>query len=167
MGTSQSPLEYAGKMFRAGQAAGNAAQVGTAAGAALVKRTILAGSPSRLRNVGKTGRNLGVRYTVDTYPDGAKALIFATGPWQIIERDTRPHQIPRQRVSDSFVGVFGHAVIPGGSEAFPHGKRGVRTKVNHPGTRGKRPFEKGVVAAQPLVPKVYAAAVEAHLRTIF
>jgi hypothetical protein len=135
--------------------------------AQLSKATIVAGSPSRLRGVGKRGARLSVRYTLTKTADDPAALVFAVGPWQLIERDTRPHQIPRERRTRSFEGVYGHAVIPGGSEAPPHGPRGVRTRVHHPGTKGKKPWARGVEKATPLVTLLFHRLGEDAIRAWF
>jgi hypothetical protein len=135
--------------------------------AKLTKQTIKAGAPARLRGVGKHGATLGVRYTVTKTADEPAALVYATGPWALIEFDTRAHQIPRQRVSARFEGVFGHAVIPGGAEGGVHGKRGVRTRVHHPGTHGKKPWAHGVERSVPLIRQVFVHTSEAALGAIF
>ncbi len=137
------------------------------AGAKLVKRSVLALAPERLSGVGKNGAKLGAGYNVLSSEGVARALVHATGPWQLIERDTKAHQIPKQRQSASFVGVYGHAVIPGGAVGGVHGAGGVRTRVKHPGTKGKHPWAKGVDAAVPLIPQAQSAAVTASLSAIF
>lgn len=135
--------------------------------AKLAKQTIKAGAPARLRGVGKHGASLSIRTTLTTTADDPAALVFATGPWALIERDTSPHQIPRQRVSRSFEGVFGHAVIPGGVEGGVHGKGGVRTRVRHPGTHGQHPWAKGVERSIPLVQQIFRHTSEAAIGAIF
>lgn len=91
----------------------------------------------KLRGVGKRGAKVGVRYDMA----GKKALVRATGPFQLIERDTKAHQIPRARGARA---RKRYAVIPG---------VGVRAYANHPGTKGKHPWAKGVVAAIPVAEK--------------
>lgn len=154
MGTSHSPLEFAGKCARAAEASRNSAKLGTEAAALATKRAILAVSPSRLRNVGKKGSKLGVRYTVSDTAEGSSALVFATGPFQLIERNTKAHMIPRQRSK----GRRRVIVIPG---------VGVRAFAHHPGTKGQHPFEKGVAAAFPLMVRAYDSALMTELRRIF
>lgn len=125
------------------------------AAAQLTKETVLAGAPARLRGVGRNGARLNARYTLTTAGANPQALVFAVGPWQLIERDTKPHQIPRQRSTRSFEGVYGHAVVPGGAVGGVHGKGGVRTRVHHPGTHGKHPWARGIVAAEPRVARLF------------
>jgi len=89
----------------------------------------------RLSGVGKRGARVGAKFDIkgSTNPT---ALITATGPMQLIERDTSPHRIPRARGGRArrrYVVVDGHPYA----------------SANHPGTRGKRPFGKGVAKAAP------------------
>lgn len=112
----------------------------TVASAALKAKTIImSGSPSRLRGVGKKGAALGVRYTLSGSEATPSARLRATGPWQLIEEDTSPHEIrPKKRKSKG----RGAIAIPG---------IGVRAYAHHPGSRGKHPWAKGVEKAEPLV----------------
>jgi hypothetical protein len=89
---------------------------------------------NRLRGVGKKGARIGVRYDIDQ----KKALVRATGPFHLIENDTKAHRIPKQRGARARTR---YAVIPG---------VGVRAYANHPGTKGKHPWAKGVEAAMPI-----------------
>lgn len=144
-------------------------------GSLLVKKTITGIAPARLRNVGKKGANLNVRYTIGSYEDGAKSLIFAQGPWPIIESDTRPHAIPRLAGSRSRkdvgvgLGGSGRGRLAGpafGGEntkklALPNG--GFRSTVFHPGTKGKHPWARGVEISIPLVADLFRTSV---VRTI-
>ena len=103
----------------------------------------------RLSGVGKKGAKVGARYDVkgSTNPT---ALITATGPMQLIERDTKAHTIPKPRRR----GRKRYAVIDGHAYA----------SAQHPGTRGKRPFEKGWRRAAPQAPAVFQAAVRDAVR---
>jgi hypothetical protein len=91
----------------------------------------------KLRGVGKRGAKVGVSFTVT----GHTAIVKATGPFPLIESDTKAHRIPRERGAR---GRRRYAVIPG---------VGVRAFANHPGTKGKHPWAKGVAAAQPAAAK--------------
>lgn len=155
MGVSHSFGELGGKLTRLAGEYAELPNTLAPEAAQIAKRSVLAVSPSRLRGVGKKGANLSVAYNVSHSGGSAQALVFAKGPWQLIEGDTKAHQIPRQRSSASFEGVFGHAVIPGGAEGGVHGKGGVRTRVMHPGTHGKHPFRKGIEAARPLITRMF------------
>ena len=167
MGVSTSPAQLAAKIEALAVALNRGDDLLVVDAAKVAKGIIKAGAPGRLRGVGKHGATLNVRYTVSTSGDSPAALVFATGPWQLIERDTRPHQIPRQRSYATFEGVYGHAVVPGGSEAPPHGKRGVRTRVGHPGTKGKAPWRKGVERAITPITRVFRNSGERVIGAIF
>jgi hypothetical protein len=116
--------------------------------AAAVKTSVLAelaaagAATGRLRGVGRKGARVGVTYTIAE----KTALVRATGPFQLIERDTRAHRIPKERGSRARKRVV---VIPG---------VGVRAFAEHPGTKGKHPWEKGVLAAVPIQEKAQQIA---------
>jgi hypothetical protein len=154
VGTS-TPIQYAAKLRLAEHAATEAGKKGTESAALLTKRIVQANSPARLRGVGKAGRRLGVRYNMHEAGDVSQALVFVTGPYQLIERDTKPHRIPRQRGRRA---RQRYAVIPG---------VGVRASANHPGTKGKHTFEKSVAEAYRFIGAAYMAQLEARLRSIF
>lgn len=173
MGVSDSPLEYAAKMQRASLTCREACAKSTEAAAATTKRVILARAPARLRNVGKSGSPLNVRYKGGDYEDGAQYLVFAVGrAWPIIERDTKPHPIPRftgQRASKKtgltkqYGPAFGQdkkqkPIVIGGN---------VRSRVFHPGTQGKHIFEQGVATGLALARVEYIAGQVAAMRTVF
>lgn len=101
----------------------------------------------KLRGVGKKGAKVGVRYDIL----GDKALVRATGPFQLIERDTKAHRIPKVRGARARKRVV---VIPG---------VGVRAWANHPGTKGKHLWAKGVVAAVPIQHKAQGLALRQSL----
>lgn len=166
MGVS-TPLQFATKMGALATAVEGIPKSATKKAVAEAKIVMGSGAPSRLRGVGKRGAALGVRSGVVGTPAAATGFIQATGPWQLIESDTKAHQIPRQRESATFVGTFGHAVIPGGAEGGVHGKGGVRTRVKHPGTKGQHPWAKGAVKVAVLAPKVYQVELAASLVSIF
>lgn len=105
----------------------------------------------KLRGVGKRGAKIGVRYTITA----SKALVRATGPFQLIERDTKAHRIPRERGRRA---KKRYAVIPG---------VGVRAWAQSPGTKGKHPWEKGVVAAIPIQHKAQQIALGQSLGKVF
>jgi hypothetical protein len=114
----------------------------TNAAALEVKGVLLAemrrAAPNLRLNVGKRGKKIGVSYQPGA--SSGTAVIRATGPVQLIESATKPHRIPRERRRGRRV-----VVIPG---------LGVRAWANHPGTRGKHPWSKGVALAVPKVPKI-------------
>lgn len=91
----------------------------------------------KLRGVGKKGAKIGVRYDVT----GKTALVRATGPFHLIERDNKDHRTPKVRGSRARKRVV---VIPG---------VGVRAFANVKGTKGKHPWAKGVIVAVPVAEK--------------
>lgn len=130
----------------------------------------------RLRNVGSSGAKLGIGYDIKGFQNPT-ALVQARGPWQFIEYDNAPHWItskygggsrksraqrlggmanPRARgnASTSFLGNYEGGGNPGvgGSVRVP--SAGYRRWARHPGTKGKRPFAKGIERARPRVEKL-------------
>ncbi len=162
MGFSSSPKVLAGKTATmaaaAGATPGRATRVAAESAAAIIRSV----SPNRLRNVGK-GARLGVR--VVTLGTGMRTIgiVKASGPWQIIEYDTRPHPIPRLKGSRGK--KYGPAFGGQGKAIAFNGI--VRRTVWHPGTKGQYPFHKGAALARPLTPKVYNLAITAEMAAIF
>lgn len=160
MGFSASPKILAGKTALMAVAIGNtpvkATRIAGESAAAIIRGV----SPSRLRNVGRNGANLGVRVQVLGVGTSALGRVAASGPWQIIEYDTRPHPIPKLKGSrgKKFGPSFGGVKLPDG---------GVRRQVFHPGTKGQLPFHKGAVLAHPVIPRVYQLALTSELAAIF
>lgn len=105
------------------------------------------GYASRLSGVGRSGARLNIRYDLKGHGLNTTALVRATGPFHLLERPTKAHTIAPRR------GRRG-----GGKRAVvtPYGPR---ASVQHPGTSGKHPFEKGVNASLP--------AIRAELRGAF
>ena len=102
-----------------------------------------------LAGVGRKGAKVGMK--AEEGPSG-DWLVKATGPYQLIERNTRPHREPaasrRRKV----------LLIPG---------VGYRQSVHHPGTKGRHPFERAVDAYGPQVPKVFDREVAAAMAKTF
>jgi hypothetical protein len=83
----------------------------------------------RLRNVGK-GARLNVRYDVE---GERQVKVKVTGPWPIIEENTKAHTVqPKKRKGKKAIAFNGMA----------------RASAQHPGTKGKHPFRKGIEAGQ-------------------
>src|SRR5688500_9536665 len=158
MGSSKSWAELNSKLDRLGRSVGDIPKSSVNAQSLALKSALMAALASvgatNLSGVGRKGANLGVRYNLDRYPDGVKSKVYATGPWQFIEADTAPHQIPRQRRR----GRRRYAVIPG---------VGVRASAQHPGTKGKRIWEKTTAAAVPQLPRIAGAQLATDLHRIF
>lgn len=96
----------------------------------------------KLRGVGKRGAKVGVRYDLV----GKTALVRATGPFHLIERDNKDHRTPKVRGARARKRLV---VIPG---------VGVRAFANVKGTKGKHPWAKGVIAAVPAAERAGAVA---------
>lgn len=160
MGTSKSSKQLVTKITKAQkELTSNAAAMNKVAFAA---KTILlgelgsaVGSDLKLSGVGKSGVKLGVRYDVKGRTN-ATALLKATGPWQLIERDTKPHTIrPRSRRRKA------------GKKALAINGE-VRASAQHPGTRGKEPWAKGRRKVEEVAVRLYQReAVREPLRRIF
>lgn len=151
MGTSRSPADLARKLANAGSAMDGAARDGVFKAALLVKTSVQQelGGVKRLRGVGKRGANIGVRF--DIKGKNATALVRMTGPAQLLERSTRPHEIrPRRK-----------------KRAINIGGVGPRAYAHHPGTKGKHPWAKGLVRAVPKVPDVVMTEQVRSLRRYF
>lgn len=128
----------------------------------IVKDEVTRRAPKRLKGVGKRGARIGVRYNVGRFGDDftAKSLVFATGPFHLIERPTDDHRIPRETVGR---GRRKRAntkpiVIPG---------VGVRQYAQHRGTKGKYPWRKGNAAAEPKVAQVLVSKTATVIRRNF
>lgn len=117
------------------------------------------------------GAPVGVRYTVKNDDKGdPTALLRMTGPAHLLERDTAPHTIlpkgvgrvqgrrtranrlaARQNLYDVLFQAEGSAI------------RGRQ----HPGTKGKHTFEKGIERATPAARKILGRAVGKSLGGVF
>jgi hypothetical protein len=125
-------------------------------------------APALRLNVGKRGTRIGVR--LDPYGT-ASYRVKATGPYQLIERDTDAHTEPRKR--------FGSET---GRLNKKTGKRAVRRKrgptllipgigyrqfAAHPGTTGKHPWTRGIAAYTPQLLTVAGKQIHADLEGAF
>lgn len=150
MGTSRNATELGLKLRKAGGAIDGAAKDGVRKAALLVKTSVVSemGGVKSLRGVGRKGARIGVRFDVKG-TGNPTALVRATGPFHLLERDTKPHEITPKRKQALKIG------------------RGFASSVWHPGTRGKHPWEKGINHAKPLVPRVMADEQFRSLRRFF
>jgi hypothetical protein len=104
----------------------------------------------RLSGVGRRGAKVGAKFDIKGTANPT-ALITATGPLHLIERDTQPHDAPRRRSRGrrryvAFGGnVYSRATGSGGS-------------------RGKHPFEKGWKRAGPQTPEIFQREVREAVR---
>lgn len=142
------PAQFARKMHRSAQGMRRAPRDITTKAALTVKRAaqtqLSVAAPRGRLNVGKKGQRVGVRY--DLRSDN-EAMVRMTGPAHLIERDTKAHPIPKE-----FKGR--------GKRRTRNVKRlsipgvGVRMSAQHPGTKGKHPWEKSLRISLPQVRRV-------------
>ena len=112
----------------------------------------------RLSGVGRKGARVGARFDVKGTRNPT-ALIRATGPLHLVERDTSPHSIyPKGRTFSTT--RKGNVRRRGTTRALKIGD-GFAAYAEHPGTRGKHPFEKGVRKAAPETPRIFQREVRA------
>lgn len=138
------PTQFAVKMYRTADGMSRAQrQITTQAAQAVkvsVQKKLVVAAPRGRLNVGKRGQKVGVRYDLRS---DAEAVVRMTGPAHLLERNTKAHRIPRERKTGRARKRY--VVIPG---------VGVRAYANHPGTKGKHPFERGVEAGRRDLDKV-------------
>lgn len=153
MGVSTSWGQLAGKLATASAASGSVPAFATRAAGEAAAGIIRGISPARLSGVGRGGARLGVRVSVVQGAASTIGYVRATGPWQLIEGDTRPHGIkPKGR---------------GKARALRLGDGAFYARVQHPGTKGKHLFAKGARTARPLIPRIYQQAEHQALARIF
>lgn len=106
-----------------------------------------------MSGVGVRGVRVGARYDVRGTVNPT-AMIRATGPLHLIERDTRPREIKtRKRRGKKALRLADGRFVTG--------------TVQHPGTKGKRPFAKGVDATKESAPRVFDAEIQRAMREVF
>lgn len=113
-------------------------------------RHLSAAAPSLTLRVGRNrAQKIGVGYSFISEAGRPAALIKARGAVHLLERDTKPHVIPRvkgQAVTHTAAGRRKKGGKVGTARAAR--KRlliggDFRTSVMHPGTKGKHPWKKG------------------------
>lgn len=177
-------LQGARDMERAAAALGGPLPAAAVASSAKIvkesaKREMDKIAPSgRFSHVGTKGAAVGVSYTIT----GSTALVRATGPWQLVENDTKAHvEFSRgvgraqgrskaarfQAKQRLFLALFGEAGAFSGVKALklPNGQ--FRYRVNIPSIPGRHPWAHGVDKAVPLATDAMRASVLAGLRGIF
>lgn len=119
-----------------------------------------------LSGVGKRGARVGGRFEI--VAAGTGAVVRATGPYELIERDTKAHVIPKQL--DALNAARRKRQLRAGFKARkPLNIPGIgfRRSVHHPGTHGKHPFERAVAAYTPKAVGVYQRQMAAALQRTF
>lgn len=163
MGVSRSVPELQAKLKRFSAAQQNVRRVGvrnaTAVMAASIDAELVAATGDRrLSGVGKNGARLGIKTVIGN----DKASLSATGPWQLVEGDTKKHDIsPRGRR----VGKRGRPLK--GAQALKIGGGFYASAKATGGSKGKEPWAKGTIAGRPLAAKAFDAAEAAALREVF
>lgn len=169
MGSTNSIDIFCKRIEAKATALGEAPRQGARAAAQIVKTSVLAElervAPG-LRMSGLRGKSkkIGVRYIDGVNAEGrATVLVVATGAVQLLERDTKAHDIyPRGYAAKTARGRASGkkalAGVAGGSHQF-----GPVAHVHDPGTHGQHPFEKGVDAARPLTGAAMRLAVHQAL----
>ncbi len=165
MGTSTSWAQLDHKLKALAQDAADMPKGQVGRSALLTKKSVQAFMPARLRGVGRNGRKLTAKYNEHGAGSEASALVFVIGPLQLIERDTKAHDIPKVRGSRARTR---YAVLPAAvARSSGKGSSRVFARVHSKGTKGKHPFEKGVNAAVPLIQREFDAAGALLLRRHF
>jgi hypothetical protein len=118
---------------------------------------------SARRGVGDTsGARVGVRYHLEGKGWQPEAFFKATGPLQLIERDTDPHVIRsthlsgrgrRGLIGPTLPSTFKLKKVTGPtlSPVLNIPGIGYRRSARHPGTSGRHPWEKGKRKAEPVI----------------
>lgn len=139
----------------------------------LIRGQIKRAVPRGTLNVGKSGRKkVGARY--DLIRNGGGAIVKATGPLHLVERDTSPHNIPRVKGDVRSYARSGKKLKRATTvRSGPKLKRlliGGEVRmgpVKHPGTKGKHPFEKGVKQFLPSAGKSFEKNLDKLMGEIF
>ncbi len=178
MGVSTSPQQFQRKVatlqanlkdrnYRMVTEAAKVAKMATIATA-----TTATGGDLRLKNAGRNGARLGVGYEVTRSGDDARARVRARGPWQLVEHPIKPHVITSRYAGGSrksrAARVQAGKPLGGGRRAIVMSPYGPRRFVKHPGVRSpKRPWAKGVQAAEPQLRNIMRGWVGEELRKVF
>lgn len=139
----------------------------------VIRSSINAIAPGgKMRNVGKSGARVGVKRTITS---GHSAIVQATGPLHLLERDTKAHDIPRTLGSRRLRTAAGRLsqkrestgkVLSGRKILVINGDF-VMGPVHHPGTKGRHPFDNGVAAAGPAAEIAAATIFAKSLKSVF
>lgn len=116
----------------------------------------------RMSGVGKKGARVGAEYKVLADTRNPTATVRAKGPLHLVERDTHAHTIwPKGR---TFAATRrGGTRRRGKTKALKIGD-GFAAYADHPGTKGKHPFEKGVRRAAPETPRIFQREVREAIK---
>lgn len=152
----KSPAQFAKECQQFGNAAHTANRDGVMRAALLVTNAVAANMGGRsvvMRGVGRNGAKVSVGFDLKGTTNPT-ALVRMRGPAHLLERSTKPHQIGGKRRRGK-----------GGRIKFPDGS--VRNTVQHPGTKGKFVWARGVDTAKPLVIATFHSAAQTSLFKTF
>lgn len=113
---------------------------------------IATGGDMWMSGVGRRGARVGAGYDIKGTVNPT-AFIKAKGPLHLLERDTSPHVIPRKRR----YGRKRYAAFGGN----------VYSWVQHPGTRGKHPFERGWKTARAKTPEIFQKEIHDAVKKVW
>lgn len=153
MGTSRGAAQFGGKIENFAKRIPWANERGVKAASMAYKSSALregrkdSGGDLMLSRWGRNGVKLGVGFQVRTQGAQASAIVAPRpiGVWSAMSNGTAPHVIAPKR-----------------AKMLRIGNRFVR-RVNHPGTTGKRTWQRGIKLAEPRAKSVFASA---HRRTM-
>lgn len=178
MGSSSSFQQLAGKLEKAARGIETRSDEEIVGKDALRAKKLIAAqmamaAPKGTMHVGsKRSARVGVRY--DLAPGKKGAIVRATGPVHLLERDTPAHSIPRLKGTRRTYSATGRKLKKASTVRkvverpllVINGR--VRTgPVTHPGTKGKHPFQKGVRRFLPGVGEQLEKNVDRIMRGIF
>jgi len=108
------------------------------------------GGDSRMSGVGKRGAKVGAGFKLLSDTRNPTAIIRATGPMHLLERPTAPHAITPRGLARKKRGTG----FRKGARALTIGAD-LRAGAWHPGTRGKRTFERGWRSVASDTPRIF------------
>jgi hypothetical protein len=117
-----------------------------------VRQEIAKATGGKSKLSGMRGAKLGAGFNVKG-TDNPTAIISARGPVHIVERGTKRHTITARGRRGRRSGAM---QIRGGVE--------FQRSVNHPGTKGKHPFAKGVARGRPMAERALRSTFSDALR---
>lgn len=163
MGVSRSPAQLVAKLDRWAVEIEGANRAAVSAAALIVvkeirtRTAVATGGDMRLSGVGRKGAKVGVGYDVKGTKN-ATALIRARGPFHLVERDVRRHDIAPKRVKTG---------RNRGPKALTIKGRFAASAKNAGGSKGRHPFEHGAKAAQPKAVMAFQREQDKALAKVF
>jgi len=150
MGTSSSVAQLTGKLYRlAHDLADQKKPLNVVTLEAKRTMQATAGSALGTRPAGRR-KMITVGYTIKGEGPAAVAIVGYRGPAHLINNPTRPHDIFPRRARGSRSRRRGATVL-----RFNAGDGGFAPMAPHPGTRGKRFYEKAKVIIEHRAPRTY------------